>query len=130
MESSEPTEHAESPAELDSAPASASAIPAGNSVPPDSETPFSVSESTMDEEFKSLCLRVEFVGSHDVVSERREGGGASHAGVDVQQQVSAEGGVYQSVCSESVLWKRRKMLRRRLRRCGRREGTAMGEDLV
>ena len=95
-ESVEPVDPTESPAELDS-------IPAGTSIPTDSETPFSVSESTMDEEFKSLCLCVEFVGSHHVVSERCEGGRVAHAGIDVQQQVSEEGGVYKSVCSESVL---------------------------
>lgn len=104
-ESVEPVEPGEpvEPAELDS-------IPAGTSIPTDSETPFSVSESTMDEEFKSLCLCVEFVGSHHVVSERYEGGRAAHAGIDVQQQVSEEGGVYKSVCSESVLWVSREKL--------------------
>lgn len=102
-ESVEPVDPTESPAELDS-------IPAGTSIPTDSETPFSVSESTMDEEFKSLCLCVEFVGSHHVVSERCEGGRAAHAGFDVQQQVSEEGGVYKSICSESVLWVSREKL--------------------
>lgn len=103
VEPVEPVDPTESPAELDS-------IPAGTSIPTDSETPFSVSESTMDEEFKSLCLCVEFVGSHHVVSERCEGGRAAHAGIDVQQQVSEEGGVYKSVCSESVLWVSREKL--------------------
>lgn len=34
------------------------------------------------------------MGSHNLVSERSDGGGTPHAGIDVSQQVSAEIGVY------------------------------------